>query len=366
MHNKIKYTALFFSVVLLLTACKKDDIDPPLDRTAVPRTLGQFIDNNYNFSLLKAAIEKAGLRDTLNKPNAGTFFAPDNYAFNNSGIFEASAFNNMSADSLRRVLLSHMLPQRYFVSEFPAQMGTQLVTKAGSIMYVSVSPIAAWNGPENRNLTVNGANILTTNGIQRNIALTNGVIHIPGKLMKHHQGTVQDFVAGDTSLTFFAAAMKRFNFWDGLKTSSPITLYAPNNQAFRDRGIGLDSIMRMSPDTHSPDLFAIYHFNMAPKRIFSTDGWLIHGTVYRDNGIRFKSYSVSPNFSYNPFVSPTPVYELMIAKQTGVNIWSNNPDGPVQPQYDKDGPKVNADHAMDNGVVHVINTLMLHPEFFRK
>lgn len=364
MRNIFIHTGFIFFAVMQLLACRKDDIDPPLDRTSIPRTIGQFIQNNYNFSLLKTALVKTGLMDSLNAPNAGTFFAPDNHAFNISGIFDAAAFDRMNVDSLRMELLSYMLPQRYFVAEFPAQMGNALQTKSGRTMYLSVSPAVAYNGPEHTEFTINGVPVSNTLGINRNVGLVNGVVHVPMRLMKFRDGTVQDLLAANSNLSIFTEAMKRFNFWEGLKNNNPITVFAPSNEAFERLGITLDSVSRMGSDQFDPIVFGFYHFNLSPKRIFTSDGWLIGGTLYREQGIRVGAYSFVPNYNYS-YYNKEENWEIVITKEVGSGSWQENTEGPAYSTYDG-GAMPSADYLTKNGVVHIINDVLLLPGFFKK
>jgi uncharacterized surface protein with fasciclin (FAS1) repeats len=327
----------------------------------VPRTIGQFIDNNYTFTLLRAAIAKTNLADTLNRPNTGTFFAPDDRAFNYMGISTVEQIQKMNTDSLRQALLGYMIPQRLFVSEFPAQMGNAFTTKSGRTLYVSVNGYV-FGSSENRQLCVNGVPVMTDAGIKRNIALGNGVVHILQRLIKDHDMTVQDYLAADTSLSTFVVAMKRFNYWDKLKTANPITVFAPNNKAFEKKGITADSINRMDPAAFKPELFGIYHFNLGTKRIFSSDGWLIKGTVYKDDGIMVGPYSFMPNYGFNSYLGIDENY-IQIARMD--SQFGSNPDGINTTYYDGQ-TSVNSDHLTNNGIVHVIEDLLLYPEWLKK
>lgn len=354
MKNIFSYLAF---AILLLAGCKKDDIAPPIDRTTLPRTIGQFIQNNYDLSLFNAALVKTGLIDSLNQPNFGTVFAPDNAAFNYMGIASAAEINRMNTDSLRNVLKGYMITQRMFVTDFPVQSGTAITTRSGKIMYMGVSGGVPFNGTGNREVCVNGALVLKDN--KRNIGLANGVVHTIKKLMNYHDGTVQDYLAADTSLSIFVAVMKRFNYWDGLKNNNPVTVFAPNNAAFAKKGITADSVTRMNPVSFREELFGIYHFNLTPKRIFTTDGFIISGSVYADGGLKIGKYSFQPNYGYNSWNQAEESYISMSMWQDA--LWYPNADGVSQVKYDG-GDTHNADHLTSNGLVHVIDGLVLYPE----
>lgn len=363
-RNKQLYGILL--LMLGFFACKKDDILPPLDRTVTPRTMAQFIQNNYNYTLLRYALDKVGLMDSLNHPNQGTFFAPDNNAFNLSGVYNKSDFDKMNADSLRQELKSYMLSQRLFVSDMPIQMGNVYTTKSGRTIYLSMSLNSSYLGAEERSLTINGVVIMGGVDVFRNIALTNGVIHTPKRLMKYGKGSAQDYIAADTSLSFFATAMKQFGFWDGLKKNNPITVFAPSNAAFKKIGISMDSLTRITPDRFDALVFGIYHFNFSPKRIFSSDGWLISNLIYGNEGIKINDnglYSWAPNYTYS-FYDNSETWGIFLYKFMN-NTWYPNPSGPNSTSYEGAIIKDN-DHVVDNGVVHVIADLLLNPQYFKK
>lgn len=355
---RLQYKVVMMGLAMwLATGCKKDNLAPELDRTTAPRTIGEFIKNNYDLSLLQAALLKTGLTDSLAQPGAYTFFAPDNAAFNLLGIGNASDFDKLNTDSLRHVLRYHLLRDRYYVSGFPVQMDNKYITATGEPMYVSVS--AAGTLAESREVSVNGAGI--AEGAKRNIALSNGVIHLIRKPLQFHTGTVQDYISKDTSLSIFTAAMKRFGYWEGLAVKSPVTVYAPANSAFLSRGLSADSISRMNTADYQELTFGIYVLLLQSRQIFTPDGYLIErGTVYGVKGILFGDYSLLPNFS---LFSGTG--QLGIAYyDKGIDWWGANNKGPNTVNYK--GGAINADHLTNNGLVHVIDNLIFYPELMKK
>lgn len=349
-------------LLLLAAGCKKDDIAPPIDRTTAPRSIGEFIQNNYDLSLLQAAIQKAGMGDSLNLPGTLTFFAPDNDAFNAMGIVSPADFDKMDTDSLRRMLNYHIISDRYFISGFPLQLENRYTTLAGDPLYVSVSESVSGQGAETRTVCVNGAYV--SDGTKRNIALSNGVVHIIRKPLKYNRGTVQDFIVQDTSLALFATVMKRFSLWDSLKIKDPLTVFAPVNAVFLKYGLTADSIGRMSPAAYQGLAFGIYPLMLQARHIFSTDGWqILKGTVYAAGGIQIGNYSVAPNYTYNAYSN---------VETSGLNVywydqqnWVSNNAGPGVVNY-KDQSVANADFLTGNGIVHKIDDLIFYPEAMKK
>lgn len=346
-------------LLALVTGCRKDNLIPPIDRTSTPREMGAFIENNYDLSILAAALKKTGLLDTLNQAGPFTLFAPDNNAFNAMGVKGVADVANMNTDSLRFMLRYHILRNRYFTSNFPMQLDNKYVTLAGEQIYLSVlkTPTAT----ADQEIHINGALILTES--KRNIPLANGVVHVLAKPLKLTQATVQDYIAADSSLTLFAAAMKKFNLWDGLKTNKPITVFAPANSAFDKYGITAAKIAAMNVADYDPLVFAIYPLEMRKMHVFCADGILLNSNLPSgDRGIKIGKYSLWPSYDYNPsYGGETGGVGIYKWKS---NTWYPNEEGPSAVQY-KNG-LVNADHLCNNGVVHVIDDLFLNPDLMKR
>lgn len=346
-------------LLALVTGCRKDNLIPPIDSTTTPRAMGAFIENNYDLSILAAALKKTGLLDTLNQGGPFTLFAPDNNAFNRMGIKGVEDVVDMNTDSLRFMLRYHIIRNRYFTNAFPMQMDNKYATLAGEQIYVSVLKSATLTSDQET--FINGALVYTES--KRNIALANGVIHILAKPLKLTEITVQDYIAADTSLTLFAAAMKKFNLWDNLKTNNPLTVFAPANSAFDKYGITAAKIAAMNVADYNPLVFAIYPIEMRKMHIFSTDGYLLSGSgTIGESGLKVDLYSITPGYTYNPYYDGE-TSGITISKWKS-DTWYPNEEGPSQVNY-KNG-LVNADHLCNNGIVHVIDDLFLNPDLMKR
>jgi len=348
-------------LVLLMAGCSKDDLVPPVDKTTVPRNMGVFIENNYDLSLLSAALKKTGLLDSLNQPGAITLFAPDNAAFNRIGISTPAEIDRMDVDSLRFMLRYHMIRNRYFITTFPKQMDNKYLSLTGDALYVSVDKQEQFIKDDIFTF-VNGAYIMT--GAKRNIALANGVIHILAKPLQYKKETVQDYISKDTSLVLFAAVMKQFHLWNDLETKDPLTLFVPDNAAFLKYGLTAEKIATLKPADYQPLAFGIYTLMMRPMHIFSVDGYILSGTnVYGANMIYFNdTYSIGPSYMRNNYLG-TEESAVYIGKRTGPN-WGANEEGPAVVQYK--GGLTNAYHLCSNGIVHIIDDLVFNPDLMKQ
>ncbi|SJZ62364.1 Uncaracterized surface protein containing fasciclin (FAS1) repeats [Chitinophaga eiseniae] len=358
-YNTFRY--LFFFFLLVIAGCRKDDLMPPRE-TAPVRAMGDFIRNNYDLSLFAAAIQKAGLLDSLNQTGPFTCFAPDNKAFNDMGITRARDFDAMNPDSLRLLVSYHVFKDRKYISEFPLQMGNKYVTLAGAELYVSVANIAnaTHTPPENRNVFVNGA--MVYDAPKRNVALSNGVVHVIRKPLGFKPVTIQDHLLADTSLSIFVTVMKRCKLWDGLKEKGPFTVFAPDNEAFRKYNISADSAARLDPEKYEAVAFNIYPLALKPKRIFSTDWTQIAGTYGPISSmINIGNFAIKPVYDYNSYNNTENVFIHMMDVVTG----QPSTNGPSALGYRK-GFVQGADHLMSNGLVHHIDDLLLDPATLRK
>lgn len=329
---------------LLLGACEKKDllVNQREEGEGGVRTMGDFIRNNYDLSLLAAALERVNLLDSLDMPGPFTILAPDNEAFNQSGITKPEDFDRMNVDSLRFILKYHILPLRLYTSDIPAQLDNTYATLAGPDVYLS----AQVNNPVfYSQYTANGA--LVRRAPRRDQPLINGALHVVNKLMKYQPLTIQEFLASNADLSLFVTAMKRFRLWDQLNAQGPLTVYAPVNDAFLKYGLTADSINRMDPQDYDPVLFGIYPVMLTRRHLFSSDIGLVSGEKRR--------VTVNEVYSFSPSDGGISLYE-------GENY---SDDGPSGVDYAHGGYANGADYTLNNGIAHLVNDLFLYPDSLR-
>jgi uncharacterized surface protein with fasciclin (FAS1) repeats len=224
------------SVLLLIglgySSCQKTSLNEPAPAVTF-RNAADFLKNNYEFTLFYAAIQKAGLADSLNGPGPFTVLAPDDNAFHLHGIRSAADFDKWSADSLKFFVKFHVLNRKLFTSDIPAAIDNLYLNSEGINLFVSknlYSPVM-----------INGDTVT-----RADLTMANGLVQVMGRVLKYSKGTVQSFLAGNPDLTIFVAALKKSDpkLWDSLKTESanPYTIIAPSNEAYLQYGMSLDSI----------------------------------------------------------------------------------------------------------------------------
>ncbi len=331
--------------LFLAVSCKNDDLTLDNRQQAAVRPMGDFIKNNYDLSLLNAALEKTGLLDSLNGKGPFTMWAPDNAAFNGLGIARPDDFNSMDMDSLRSSLKYLVLLSRTYISNLPTQLDSKFISWSGQIEYVSVK---SNNTPNADGFSVAVDGVMVDGDPKRNIPLQNGVMHLLDVMPKYFPGTLQDFLAKDTALSLFVDFMKKGNLWDSLKMTGPYTIFAPTNQAFLQYGLTADSIARMDASKYNPLAFSIYCLGMQPHHIFSSDVSMIGSNIYDGTAIQIGPYYVTPD-GYQPGT-------VYIARAIGLNFQ----DGPGSANG-TDGDR-GKDNLTDNGIVFHIDNILLYPD----
>lgn len=219
-----------FLVIILLfagfTACNSDDdvINPIPDEG---NTLANFVKNNENYSSLAAALTLTGLDKTLNGDEKYTVFAPNNAAFTaflKDNNFDA--LGDVPKDLLTQILMYHVQPGVIKSSDLTTgyieSMAKGDTAEEKLSMYIDTEAGVMING--------------VSEVIRANIEVDNGMIHA----VDHVLGLpgVVTFITADSTFETLAAALTReedFTFVAVLsKTESPapFTIFAPNNDAF--------------------------------------------------------------------------------------------------------------------------------------
>src|ERR1700742_3131748 len=111
--NRFSLAAIVALGTLFLPACKKSS--PPREGSIYAT-----IAANPNSSLLTAAVNKEGLKSTLDQVGESklTLFAPDNAAFNAAGI-NAGNVGSLPDSTVKAILLYHVLPGAVRSSQLP-------------------------------------------------------------------------------------------------------------------------------------------------------------------------------------------------------------------------------------------------------
>ncbi|NIG55414.1 fasciclin domain-containing protein [Chitinophaga sp. Cy-1792] len=267
--KKLQYSGWLLVLVLMVFSCKKPDFEAEQQAMAAG-TISDYLKNNFDFSLFAAAVNKAGLADSLDKAGAAyTVLAPTNAAFNKDGVLTAADFDKWPADSLRYFVRTHILPVRLFYSDIPLSSDNRYDNLNGARLYISRS--SAYNAA----LAVNGVIVQSQPSLSTSVAATygatqlNGVVYPLGNTLKVLPQTVQEFLSSRPAFSHLVAGFKKFGYWDKLGTDGPFTVYAPMDSTFDRWGITLDSISRMDANKYDPVVFGGYF--LQPNHLFVLD-----------------------------------------------------------------------------------------------
>lgn len=247
---------------LFLTSCNDDD-------APAQQSIAQVVNTNADFSLLRAAVTKAGLGDALNTGNL-TVFAPNNAAFQAAGLTEAT-INSRTQAEIAAVLQYHVINARQPAASLPEAVNTAVTTLSNGTLYVTKA---------GSNVSVNGARV-----IQADVAASNGVIHVVDRVLLPPVGNiVQTALANNANFSYLVAAVQRAGQGGAdvagiLSGPGPFTVFAPVNQAFIAAGFPtIESIQAADPAT----LATILTYHVLPGRLFSTN--LVNGNVATAQG----------------------------------------------------------------------------------
>ncbi|WP_044129634.1 fasciclin domain-containing protein [Rudanella lutea] len=256
----------FLMTVLLLgiaTSCKEDE-------GTTPQTVTDLVVADSRFSLLEAAVLRAGLGDALRTTNNITVFAPTDEAFRAAGFADAAAINAAPVATLAAILQYHVLPTR--VASSAINVGDN--APQASLLSTNGTVYVTRNSG---GVSVNGARVTTAD-----IAASNGVIHAIDKVLLPPAGNLLEAVvalntANNNQYSLVIAAVQRAGaaVVGALSTAAgPFTLFLPNNAAFTAAGLGTEAaINAANPAT----LQGILLNHVVPARVFSTN--LVAGAV---------------------------------------------------------------------------------------
>ncbi len=203
------------------------------DGGTVTKSITDIVVENPAFSLLKTAVVKAGLAGALASGNL-TVFAPTDAAFQAAGFANADAINNANVDVLRRILLYHVIGNRFPTQNFSNSV-TGYTTLQGAEVLVA----------KRQEVSVNGIFVE-----QANIKATNGVIHVINKVLSPPAGNLAEVAVANPNLTYLVAALQRAGLVQTIATGGPFTVFAPTNAAFMAAGFPtIASIQAADPAT---------------------------------------------------------------------------------------------------------------------
>lgn len=345
------YNFLWFGLLLLcLQSCKFEPIQLA-EPDESSRPLAAFIKNNYDYSILSAAIEYTGMSEELNDLHKSyTIFAPNNQAFQDIGIHSPQQIRQLDRDSLRHRLQYHILSKKLSpTNDLPDRaLGLQFQTLNNDSVAIGRTGVRSY---------INGAELL-----QQDIRLANGILHRIDKLVQYEPITVQQYLEKNTQFSIFVTALKKFGLWAQLATAGPYTIMAPTNQAFANKGIDLAAIQALDPTRYYPRIFAPYIFaiDFYMRDFAFMDDRGAHGLYLSANLLLPIPGDLTMSYGLNGMLRFFIITSNL--KASSLPLISLEQPAYNQGSFPLMGPGPLYDITCKNGIVHTINNILLTPD----
>jgi transforming growth factor-beta-induced protein len=272
---------------------------------------------NGSFTTLVAAVEAAGLVDTLKGEGPFTVFAPTDEAFAKlpAGTLEQLLAN---PEQLKNILLYHVVPGKVMAADVLTMDGKSADTALeGKQIGISIDG--------DKVILNENANVVVTD-----VAASNGIIHVidsvilPPADAAMAEADIVDTAIANGSFTTLVAAVEAAGLVDTLKGEGPFTVFAPTDEAFAKLPAGTLEQLLANPE----ELKNILLYHVVPGKVMAADVLTMDG----------KSADTA-----------------LEGKQIGISI-----DGD-KVILNENANVVVTDVAASNGIIHVIDSVILPP-----
>jgi transforming growth factor-beta-induced protein len=288
--------------VLFFSSCNDDDDKEVMDEknvVEVAASAGQF-------TILIEAAQKAGLADYLSNTDGITVFAPTDAAFKSLlAELGAKSLGDIPVAQLKDILLYHVIGSKVLSTSLKSGYIPTLSKSAGNSisMYIGVEG----------GVSINKNTKVTT----ADIAAKNGVIHVVDKVIL--PPSVVNIALDNDNFSILVQAVVKAGLVDALSGKGPFTVFAPTNAAFNTlfAQLGISGIN----DLTAEQLIPILTYHVVSGNVLSTA--LSNGNIETLN----------------------PGKSIKVNLSSGVKI--------------NDSEVVAADIQGSNGVVHVINKVLI-------
>ncbi len=195
------------------------------------------------FNTLVAAVQAAGLEDTLRSAGPFTVLAPTD-----------DAFAALGTDELNRLLSNpHELAEILKYHVIPGKLTSDLVLEENYLKTVQGHPVFVVQRKDA--VLINDANLVATD-----IMASNGVIHVIDKVLYPKPVRLGDDIvdtAIDAELNTLVAAVQAASLEHLLRSDGPFTVFAPTDEAFAALGADTLEDLLENPDRLAEIL--LYH-----------------------------------------------------------------------------------------------------------
>lgn len=343
--------AALLSATVFILSCNKDlPVAVPIQPTPPTGSTIMALLDAPSFSLMKAAVTRAGLNTALNTPtNVYTLFAPDDAAFAISGV-NLAMINGMPLASLQALISYHLIGgQKYTASAISDKYPNMYLQSMLMLSAPSTSLPPGYRMPLgiSKRGTAAWANQMPIK--QADMAASNGVMHVVAALLNPPQLVLAQTIMGtDPEYAYLRNAIKRAD--QGPPTGAPaltpllanaaanFTFFAPTNQAFQNllagMGLPVDTLTLAALPTTT--VWGIVAFHIQSVRAFAPN---------LDNTSRASIMGVAQQFN---------VTSSAVQVRGPGNVVPT-PGGPVN--YYANVTTSNLNHV--NGVIHRVDAVLL-------
>jgi uncharacterized surface protein with fasciclin (FAS1) repeats len=235
---KTKFAFVFVVLAMVLAACgaqatpapeptaMPEPTAVPTEEPEMPKTIVDIAVEDGRFTTLVAAVQAAGLVDTLSSEGPFTVFAPTDEAF---AALPEGTVEALLADipALTDILLYHVVAGKVMAADVVGLDGQSVETAlAGKSVDIKV---------DMGNVYLNE----TVKVIITDIEASNGVIHVidavllpPSDEAMMEKMDIVDTAVADGRFTTLVAAVQAAGLVDTLKSEGPFTVFAPTDDAF--------------------------------------------------------------------------------------------------------------------------------------
>lgn len=233
MKRNSLFLGLLLAVTLVMAACAPAATPEP-EPTAIPEptatpepVLADIVDTavvDGRFTTLAAALEAAGLVETLKGEGPFTVFAPTDDAF--AALPEGTVESLLLPENKQQlidILTYHVVPGKVMAAD--VTMLESATTVLGKDVAIKV---------DMGNVYINEAQVIITD-----IETSNGVIHVidavippPSDEAAPESNTIVDVAVADGRFTTLVAAVQAAGLVETLSGEGPFTVFAPTDDAF--------------------------------------------------------------------------------------------------------------------------------------
>ncbi|WP_353484342.1 fasciclin domain-containing protein [Haliscomenobacter sp.] len=249
-EGSFKTSMLLFAAIFAMasfTSCDKKEDEA--------KTITQTVVDGADFTLLEAAVLRAGLADAL-ATGSLTVFAPTDAAFRTAGFADVAAINATPVATLSAVLQYHVIGSK---------VTSSAIATADNQATKMLSNVDAYITKNATGVSINGAKVT-----QADLNASNGVIHVIDAVLFPPSVNIVGLASANANLTYLVAAVTRAGSGvvGALTAAGPITVFAPTNAAFIAAGFPtIASIQAATPAT----LANILTYHVVAARAFSTN-----------------------------------------------------------------------------------------------